>query len=60
MTSHAIHYRRPETPWSLSRITTQSAMQAVQQVERLIALGYKVTDVTPPLSETVADGPRRP
>jgi len=49
MTEHAIRYRRPETPWSLSKMTTQNAKDAAQQVERLIALGYVVADVTPPL-----------
>ena len=50
MTVHAIFYRRPETPWSLSRMTAQTAQEAAQQVERLIALGYQVKDVTPPLA----------
>ena len=56
MTEHAIFYRRPETPWSLSRMTARGAAQAAQQVERLIALGYQVKDVTPPLAEPVRDG----
>lgn len=54
MTMHAIRYRRPETPWSLSRMTTQSAKEAAHQVERLVALGYQVKDVTPPLEEPAA------
>ena len=53
MTTHAIRYRRPETPWSLSRMTTQNAKDAAHQVERLIALGYAVADVTPPLEDAV-------
>jgi hypothetical protein len=50
MTVHAIFYRRPETPWSLSRMTAQTAEEATHQVGRLIALGYQVKDVTPPLA----------
>jgi hypothetical protein len=50
MTEYSIRYRRPETPYSLSRMTTQDAVQAAIQVERLIALGYAVADVTPPLA----------
>lgn len=44
-----IRYRRPETPWSLSRSTTPDAARAVLQIARLVALGYEVVDVTPPL-----------
>jgi len=52
MTVHRIRYRRPETPWSLSQMTTPSAEDAAIQVKRLLALGYAVADVTPPLAET--------
>src|SRR5689334_12480058 len=55
MTEHAIRYRRPETPHSLSRMTTQSAAEAAHQVDRLIALGYVVQDVTPPLTAPAED-----
>ena len=51
MTVHRIRYRRPETPWSLSSMTTQTAEDAATQVQRLMALGYSVSDVTPPLAE---------
>ena len=51
MSEHAIRYRRPETPYSLSRMTTQSAAEAAHQVDRLRALGYAVQDVTPPLAQ---------
>jgi hypothetical protein len=51
MTEYNIRYRRPETPYSLSRMTTQDATQAAAQVERLVALGYVVADVTPPLAQ---------
>lgn len=48
---HCIRFRRPETPWSLSRMTTESAEQAAIQVQRLSALGYTIINVTPPLKE---------
>jgi hypothetical protein len=48
---HRIRYRRPETPWSLSHMTTQNAVDAAIQIKRLLALGYAVADVTPPLAE---------
>ena len=51
MTVHRIRYRRPETPWSLSSMTTQTAEDAATQVQRLVALGYSVSEVTPPLVE---------
>ena len=51
MTVHRIRYRRPETPWSLSQMTTQTAEDAAIQVQRLVRLGYSVSDVTPPLAE---------
>ncbi|MEJ0040944.1 MAG: hypothetical protein WDM81_01355 [Rhizomicrobium sp.] len=58
---HKIRYRRPETPWSLSQMTTQNAVDAAIQIKRLLALGYAVADVTPPLVERPAapapDGP---
>ena len=50
MTVHKIRYRRPETPWSLTQMTTQTAEDAALQVQRLVALGYSVTDVTPSLA----------
>lgn len=56
-TVHRIRYRRPETPWSLSAMTTQTAADAAIQVQRLVALGYTVSEVTPPL-DSVAATPR--
>ncbi len=50
MTVHKIRYRRPEAPWSLTQMTTQTAEDAATQIQRLIALGYSVTDVTPSLA----------
>jgi hypothetical protein len=46
VTPHRIRYRRPETPWSLSQMTTPDAKEAEIQVDRLVALGYHVADVT--------------
>jgi hypothetical protein len=43
---HRIRYRRPETPWSLSQMTTPDAKEASIHVDRLVALGYQVVDVT--------------
>ncbi|MEI9990835.1 MAG: hypothetical protein WDM86_12420 [Rhizomicrobium sp.] len=58
---HRIRYRRPETPWSLSQMTTQNAVDAAAQIKRLQALGYTVADVVPPLAEKPStpapDGP---
>jgi len=54
---HRIRYRRPETPWSLSQMTTQNATDAAIQIKRLLALGYAVADVVPPLSEAPAAAP---
>lgn len=48
---HAIRYRRPETPGSLTAMTVPTGDEAALQVKRLIALGYKVVDVVPPLEE---------
>jgi len=50
ITPHCIFYRRPETPWSLSRITTRNTGEAEAQVKRLVALGYSVTEILPPLT----------
>jgi hypothetical protein len=49
MTPYRICYRRPETPWSLSRMTAPTCDDAMLQVLRLQALGYAVTEVMPPL-----------
>lgn len=49
---HAIRYRRPETPWSLSGMTVPNGGEAALQVKRLIALGYSVVEIVPPLDES--------
>lgn len=54
MAEHNIRYRRPETPWSLSRSSAPNAERAAIQVARLIALGYSVVEVIPPLADGVA------
>ncbi len=59
MTIHRIRYRRPETPWSLSHMTTQTAEDAAIQVQRLVALGYTVAEVSTPLEEAPAQPPGR-
>ncbi len=51
---HRIRYLRPETPWSLSQMTVQNAEDAAIQVKRLLALGYAVADVVPPLLDATA------
>jgi hypothetical protein len=51
MPTHRIRFRRPETPWSLSQMTAESDEKAVIQVDRLIALGYAIADVSPPLAK---------
>lgn len=48
---YCIRYRRRETHWSLSQMTTQNAADAAIQVKRLLALGYVIADVTPALDE---------
>ncbi|HEY0303190.1 MAG TPA: hypothetical protein VGC36_17720 [Rhizomicrobium sp.] len=58
-TVHKIRYRRPETPWSLSSMTTQTAADAAIQVQRLVALGYTVSEVSPPLEDATANPPGR-
>jgi len=57
VTVHRIRYRRPETPWSLSQMTTPDAKEAAIQVDRLVALGYSVADVMPPLARDAATRP---
>jgi hypothetical protein len=47
--SHRIHFRRPETPYSLSKMTASSQHEALLQIRRLKALGYTITEVIPPL-----------
>jgi hypothetical protein len=47
---HTIRYRRPETPYSLSKMTTSNEKGALAQIQRLKTLGYTVVEVVPPLS----------
>lgn len=49
MSQHVIRYRRPETPWRLSQMTTQNSAEAEIQIKRLLELGYAIADVTPAL-----------
>ena len=54
LAEHSIRYRRPETPYSLSRSSAPDAQRAAVQVARLIALGYSVVEVVPPLVDGVS------
>jgi hypothetical protein len=47
---HTIRYRRPETPYSLSKMTTSNREGALMQIQRLKSLGYTVVEVVPPLA----------
>ena len=47
---HTIRYRRPETPYSLSKMTTSNEQGALAQIQRLKSLGYTVVEVVPPLA----------
>lgn len=47
---HTIRYRRPETPYSLSKMTTSNEQGALTQIQRLKTLGYTVVEVIPPLA----------
>lgn len=57
VTVHRIRYRRPDAPWSLLQMTAPDAKGAAAQVDRLLALGYQVADVTPPLARNDAAAP---
>jgi len=47
---HTIRYRRPETPYSLSKMTTSNTQGALTQIQRLKTLGYTVVEVIPPFA----------
>jgi hypothetical protein len=47
---HTIRYRRPETPYNLSKMTTSNREGALTQIQRLKSLGYTVVEVVPPLA----------
>ena len=47
--THTIHFRRPETPYSLSKMTVLNSQEASTQIHRLKALGYAIIEVLPPL-----------
>jgi hypothetical protein len=38
-------------PWCLEKMTVPSSESAALQIKRLIALGYTVVEVVPPLEE---------
>ena len=51
---HSIHFRRPDTPYSLSKMTAPNEQEAAAQIQRLKALGYTVTEVVPPLANCLS------
>jgi hypothetical protein len=48
--SHTIRFRRPETPYSLSKMTASSEQETMAQIQRLKSLGYAIVEVIPPLA----------
>lgn len=57
--SHTIRFRRPETPYSLSKMTASNVQETMVQLQRLKSLGYTIIEVTPPLeSDAPADTPQ--
>jgi hypothetical protein len=48
---HSIRFRRPEQLYVLAKMSVPSEADAATQVRHLEDLGYKVVDVSPPLSE---------
>lgn len=47
--SHTIRFRRPETPYSLSKMTASNQEETMVQIQRLKMLGYTIIEVVPPL-----------
>jgi len=50
--SHVILFRRPETPYGVSKVCVPREANAARQLQRLESLGYVILDVTPPLAPT--------
>lgn len=48
--THTIRFRRPETPYSVSKMTAPNEREAMTQMHRLEALGYSIIDVIPPIT----------
>ena len=49
--AHTISYRRPETPYSLSKMGVPTGVDVEAQIVRLKSLGYKIVEVSPPIGE---------
>ena len=47
--SHVILFKRPETPYGVSKVCVPPEANAARQLQRLESLGYTILDVTPPL-----------
>ena len=56
--AHTIHFRRPETPYSLAKMTTWNEQEAATQIQRLKALGYEIVEVIPPLATQLSAAPQ--
>ena len=41
--SHKIHFRRPDRPYSLGKMTASNKQEAMAQIQRLKALGYAIS-----------------
>jgi len=48
--THTVHFRRPDTPYSLSKMTAPNEWEATTQIHRLEAPGCTVVDVIPPIT----------
>ena len=48
--THTISFRRPELPHVLSRMSVPPASNVALHVRRLEGLGYKIIQVSPPLT----------
>jgi len=47
--AHMIKFRRPETNWSVSKMSAPTESSAVAQIRNLERLGYTILDVSPGL-----------
>jgi hypothetical protein len=46
---YTIRYRRPETPYALSRIVVPDGTNPREHIRRLETLGYAIVEISPPL-----------
>jgi hypothetical protein len=47
--AHTIQFRRPETKWSVSRMSAPTESSTVAQIRNLERLGYTILDISPAL-----------